>query len=116
MLDYIPLCEVTCVQNLVQNSSNFKSSKRLFEQAMIIDHGIEIHTAPDGYNSGRKYILQVDSETELNQLVVDIKRLANRASKKTTSAFQRRKMLVRRVYNSNAVQSIASLLIALVRC
>jgi hypothetical protein len=113
LLDYIPLCEIMGIESLEQN--HFNSSKRLFEQDVRIDHALSIQTIPAGYNSGRKYVLQAESETARNKLVVDIKRLVQLATTNTVSDFKRRQLFVKRYYNSNAVQSIASLLIALVR-
>jgi hypothetical protein len=113
MVDYIPLCDITSIENI--DHRHFNSSKRLFEQDVHIEHALTIQTTPSGYNSGRKYIVQAASEDERNQLVVDIKRLVQLASSKAISGFKRRQSFVRNLYNSNVVQSIASLLIALVR-
>ncbi len=113
MLDYIPLSEIIGIENLQQG--NQKSSSVLFEKAVSVVNALQIQTMPEGYNSGRKYLLQTETENDRDQLVQNLKRLVKRASKEVISSFKRRQMYVRRIYNSNAVQSIAALLIFLVR-
>ncbi len=113
MLDYIPLSEIIGIDNLQQ--VNLNSSLELLEKSVSILNALQIQTTPEGHNSGRKYLLQTDAETERDQLVQDIKRRVKNASKELISASKRRQMYVKRIYNSNAVQSIAALLILLVR-
>jgi hypothetical protein len=114
MLDYIPLSEIIGIENL-QQDRNQKSSSVLFEKAVSVVNALQIQTAPEGYNSGRKYFLQTETESERDQLVHDLKRRVKRASKELISSFKRRQMYVKRIYNSNVVQSFAALLIFLVQ-
>jgi hypothetical protein len=109
MLDHIPLREITGIENLEQNQQ--RSSKLLFEKTVNVSNALQIQTIPDGYNSGRKYLIQAENEDERNRLVIDFKRHVKRASIEQISDFQRRQKLVRKIYNSNIVQSFAALLI-----
>ncbi len=113
MLDYIPLSEIIGIENFQQDIQ--KSSSALFEKAVSVDNALQIQTTPEGYNSGRKYLLQTETEAERDRYVHDLKRLVKHASKELISSFKRKQMYVKRIYNSNAVQSFAALLIFLVR-
>jgi hypothetical protein len=112
MLDYIPLSEIIGIENLQQE--NQKSSLALFEKAVSVENAIQIQTAPEGYNSGRKYLVQTDTENERDKLVHNLKRRVKHASKELISSFKRRQMYVKKIYNSNAVQGFAALLIFMV--
>ena len=112
MLDFIPLREIVGIENLEQDSQ--KSSKILFEKVVSVNNALQIQTIPDGYNSGRKYFLQAESETERNQLASKLKRLVKIASTELVPPYERRKLLVKGIYNSNFVQGFAALLIILV--
>ncbi len=113
MLDYIPLREIAGVEHLEQDSE--KSSKILFDKVVSVSNALQIQTIPDGYNSGRKYFLQTETEIERDQLASNLTRLVKIASTDLVSPHERRKILVKGIYNSNLVQGIAALLIILVR-
>ncbi len=113
MLDYIPLSEIISVENLQQE--NQKASSAIFEKSVSVLNALQIQTTPEGHNSGRKYLFQTETETERDQLVQDLKRRVKSASQELISTFKRRQINLKRIYNSNAVQSIAALLIFLVR-
>jgi hypothetical protein len=100
------------IENLQQE--NQRSSKALFEKTVSVAHALQIQTSPEGYNSGRKYLLQTETDNERDQLVHYLKRLVKRTSKELISSFKRRQKHVKKIYNSNVVQSIAALLIFLV--
>ncbi len=113
MLDYIPLSDIIGIANLQQDIQ--QSSSALFEKAVSVDNVLQIQTTPEGYNSGRKYLLQTETEAERDKLVHDLKRRVKRASKEVISSFKRKQLYVKRIYNSNVVQSFAALLIFLVQ-
>ena len=114
MLDYVPLCEITAIETLDQGDQR-SSSKLIFEKSVSVSNALQIQTITDGHNSGRKYFLQADTDVQQNQLVTELNRLARRASTELISSSKRRQMYVKRIYNSNAVQSVAALLIVMVR-
>ncbi len=113
MLDYIPLREIAEIEHLEQDIQ--KSSKILFEKVVSVNNALQIQTISDGYNSGRKYFLRAETETERDQLASNLKRLVKIASTELVSAYERRKNFVKGIYNSNFVQGFAALLIILVR-
>jgi hypothetical protein len=115
MLDYVPLCEITGIENLDHDIDHRGASNVLFEKAVSVSHALQIQTVAEGHNSGRKYFLQADTDTQRNQLVAELKRLVRRASTELISSFKRKKMRVRKIYNSDYVQSFAALLILMVR-
>lgn len=114
MLDYVPLCEIIAIENL-DHGDQLSTSKLIFEKSVSVSNALQIQTASDGHNSGRKYFLQADTEEQRNQIVTELRRLVRRASTELISSSKRRQIYVRRIYNSKAVQSVAALLILLVR-
>ncbi len=115
MLDYVPLCEICGIDNLDHEVDQRGSSTLQLEKAVNALHALQIQTVPEGHNSGRKYFLQADTELQRNELMTQLKSLVDRASTESISSFKRRQMVIKRVYNSNMVQSIAALLIVMVR-
>ena len=39
-------------------------------------HALQLHTKPDGYNSGRQYIIQAHTDAECQKLLSDLTRLS----------------------------------------
>ncbi len=113
MLDHIPLREIVSIEKLEHDRKN--STKILFDKVVSVNNALQIQTVPDGYNSGRKYFLQAESEAERDQVASNLTRLVKSASTELISTHERRKMLVKEIYNSNTVQAFAALLIILVR-
>jgi hypothetical protein len=115
MLDYIPLTEIIGIEYVHQDES-VESGTVLFDTLKTVSfaNAFQIQTTPDGYNSGRKYLFQAETETERDQLVHDLRCRVKHASNLLISSFRRSQIRVRRIYNSVVVQSIAAFLIVLV--
>jgi hypothetical protein len=113
MIDYIPLSEIIGIENVHQDES-LKSSTVLFDTIVSFANALQIQTTPNGHNSGRKYFLQTETETERDQLMHDLRHRVKHASNMLISSFRRSQMRVRKIYNSVVVQSIAAFLIILV--
>ena len=115
VLDKIPLREVIAV-DLVTPPSNQSSVTGLLalETAVDFSRSFQIRTDPNGFNAGRKYYLQAENDAECMRLVSVLRNFARSAVNQSKSPGQRRQEFVRMIYNSNAFQSLAAVLIILV--
>ncbi len=88
------------------SSVNSESAKNIFQ----------IETTEDGYNAGRTYKIQVKSEMDFGAAVDDLSQLCRTARDraKTKSKFKRIQDRVSKVYDSDSVQGIFSVLISAV--
>jgi hypothetical protein len=116
VLDRIPLHEVIAVERAALPATQSAVTGLVaLESAIDFSRSLQIRTIPDGYNSGRKYFLQAGDDSVCVNLVSTLQSLVRSAVFRSKSPGQRRQELVRRIYNSNAFQSIAAVLIILVR-
>ncbi len=116
VLDKIPLHEIIAVE-LVPRPVNDAAVTGLasLETAVDFSRSFQIRTIPDGYNSGRKYFLQVESDSVCSDLVSTLQDLVRMAVLRSKSPGQRRQELIKKIYNSNVFQSCAAVLIILAR-
>ena len=116
LMDKIPLREVIAVE-LVTPPATQSSVTGLasLETAVDFSRSFQIRTDPNGSNAGRKYFLQAENDTECMRLVSVLQNFARSALNRSKSPGQRRQDFVRMIYNSNAFQSFAAVLIILVR-
>ena len=63
-------------KNQASEKKSGDSNKVLFR------HALQIHTKPDGYNSGRQYVIKARDETECQTLIRELNRLAKIATDK----------------------------------
>ena len=84
------------------------------DTAVDFSRSFQIRTIPNGSNSGRKYFLQTENDTESLNLVSSLQDFVLSAVHKNKSPGQRRQDFVRRVYHCGIFQSFAALLIILV--
>jgi hypothetical protein len=84
------------------------------ETAVDFSRSFQIRTIPNGSNSGRKYFLQTENDTESLNLVSSLQDFVLSAVHKNKSPGRRRQDFVRSIYNSGIFQSFAALLIILV--
>ena len=77
---------------------------------------MHIQTIPEGFNSGRRYYIQVDSAEECSAMVEYLQGLVKTATSRmeNLSRFRKSQKLVREVYQSVPFQLMSSLFIILV--
>jgi hypothetical protein len=112
LLDAIPLAEVTGIDSMQEVDQN-DISKNNFEAAVDFTHAFQIRTKRDGYNAGRKYFVQANSDQELAQLVAEISRVAKVAAEREAarSKWERMQKKVQKIYNHSWFQGVAAFLI-----
>ena len=116
MLDRIPLHEVLSVEPVSQPASQAAvTGLAALETAVDFSRSFQIRTIPDGYNSGRKYFLQAESDIVCSNLVSTLQGFVRSAVFRSKSPGQRRQELIWRIYNSNFFQSLAAVLIIMVK-
>ncbi len=115
VLDRIPLHEVVAVERVPPPaSSGGVTGLAALETALDFSRSLQIRTIPNGFNSGRKYFLQAESETLCSNLIFTLQGFVGSAIFRSRSPGQHRQELIRRIYNSNSFQSFAAVLIILV--
>ncbi len=116
MLDRINLHEVIAVERVIFPSNlSTVTGLAVLETAVDFSRSFQIRTISDGANSGRKYFLQAENDTQCSDLVMALQSLVRSAVSRSKSPGQRRQEFLREVYNSNIFQSIAAFLIIMVR-
>jgi hypothetical protein len=115
VLDKIPLNEVVAVERVLSSANRALAPSLLaLENAVDFSRSFQIRTIPNGYNAGRKYFLQAERDEICSDLVSTLHNFVRSAVLRSKSPGQRRQDLVRRIYNSNTIQSLAAVLIILV--
>ena len=123
LLDVIPLTEVTGIDLMQDVDQKGKLSlQRSFSEITVenvIDftNAFQIRTKQDGYNSGRKYIIQADSEKMMCSLVIGIPNFSKVAVLRADARpiWRRMQERVRAMYSSTLFQGVATFLIMAVR-
>jgi hypothetical protein len=112
LLDAVPLAEVTGIDTMQDVDQN-DISKNNFESAVDFTNAFQIRTKKDGFNAGRKYFIQANSEEELTQLVAEITHVAKVAVEREAarSKWERMQTRVQIFYNNSWFQGIAAFLI-----
>lgn len=75
--------------------SEVKEKKQGDTNKVKFRHAFQLHTQPEGYNSGRQYIIQARTEEERQKLVTDLTKFAKIANEKFLAKSQFRKIQVR---------------------
>jgi hypothetical protein len=103
-MDQIPLAEISLIREMHFDEEHQESKQ---------GNELMIETNPDGYNSGRTYYLQAESEDLCNNLVANLSKYATAALEKaqaqTTFALAQRR--VDRFYRSSPFQILFAALI-----
>ena len=83
----------------------------------MFQNAFQITTEAEGYNSGRKYILETSSPEACEKIIEELRDLTRAARKlaEIKSRFQRSQTKVKLVFESNVFRIIMSLLIIVVR-
>jgi hypothetical protein len=119
LVDVIPLTDIAGVE-LMQDANQqggMKSQGSFLEFTIenVIDfaHAFQIRTAQNGYNAGRKYVIQATSHDSVTLLINGIIKISEAAVLKADARPIYRKMQgrMRMVYNSAQFQGIATFLI-----
>ena len=127
MIDCIPLAEIVSISThneiwnpVLRSSSNYNAVTPVNggnERSQVPKSIFEIHTLPEGYNSGHTYYLQASSEEEFLEILAKLKQHVGAAVKKakqiTTGA--RIHMAIKYFFESFYFQFFVAVLIILVR-
>ena len=128
MIDSIPLVEIVQIKKMGDDvraesapqyfkkpsfsvGSTFQTSAHQFLRSMRLD------TDPEGYNSGRTYYLQANTDEELERLVQNLNMWTKKAKKRfeARSVLERSQRRARMIYNSLLFQCTTALFMLLVR-
>ena len=120
LLDAIPLVEVISIETMqtLEHKDTEKSlSENTFEVVVDISYAFQIRTKKDGYNAGRKYYLQANSDQELADVLSELRSLTKSAVERAeaNSKWTQMQERVRLFYNSSLFQAFAAFLIIAVR-
>ncbi len=87
--------------------------KNSFEMIIDFTFNFQIRTQPEGQNAGRKYFLRAESDEQVTALTKELIQLSQIAADKAAarSRWRKTQRIVRTVYTSNIVQSVAAMLI-----
>ena len=116
LLDAVPMEEVIGIDPF-QTSDESEVAKSNFESSLDFTYAFQIRTKKDGFNAGRKYFIQTDSDEVMDELIAEISQIAKAISKRlaTKSKWSKVQKRVRRVYNSRVFQGVAAFLIIAVK-
>jgi hypothetical protein len=97
-----------------QSSTAYGNAEPVLSQ---YDRLLQIKTAPEGFNSGRTYYIQSNSEMHRDEIVDDLTKIAKHSSarKIAASRFRASQLALKRVYDSSPAQIFVGLLILSVR-
>jgi hypothetical protein len=117
LLDAVPLSEVIGIDCMKEVDQDDVASKSNFESAVNFTHAFQIRTKKDGFNAGRKYFIQANSDEELTQLVDEISKVAIIAAEREAarSKWEKIQLDVREFYNASWLQGAAAFLIIAVQ-
>lgn len=123
LLDVIPLTEVTGIEVMQDVDQKGKMrqqrsfSEITVENVINFANAFQIRTKHDGYNSGRKYIVQADSTETLSSLTIGIPNFSKAAVLRADARplWKRMQERVRAMYSSSPFQGVCSFLIMAVR-
>ncbi len=122
IIDFIPIADIFSVDDLdgitsgsgVQENQNQANIASLETVASTLS-AFQIRTVHMGYNCGRKYCLQAESDPQCEELITLLDKLAvaARRRKESKTAFQRSREAVLAIYVSTPFQMCSALLIFL---
>jgi hypothetical protein len=122
IVDFIPIADIFSVDDLDgitagsgEQENQSQANIASLETVASTLSAFQIRTIPTGYNCGRKYCLQADSDDQCEELIklLDKLAVAARRRKEAKTAIQRSQDSVRAVYNSTPFQMSSALLIFL---
>ena len=107
--------------SIISNYISFPSSLNLLkteDSIGISPKAFQIHTEPEGFNSGRTYYLQARTGQECEIIVEQLKKYAAvaRAKGETASRIRRAQGHARLVHDSRTFQTLSALVIITVTC
>ena len=127
VIDVIPIVEIVEVNKVSDGEENTNSSSELqiekktmskpqMANVTVNQYRLQIVTDPDGYNSGRKYVLRASSDEACEQLIKDLTALSKIEKKKAErrSKFQRTQAKTKRFFLSNGFHVFMSTMILVV--
>jgi hypothetical protein len=131
VVDVVPIVEIVEINKVIENENrnlNGGSQTDLIVEkkihkdsqnskvATLSQCRFQIITDPDGYNSGRKYVLQASSDEVCTATIKELTTLAKIEKKKAErrSKFQRTQAKVKRIFLSNGFHILMSTMILVV--
>ncbi len=113
LLDVVPLEDVIGIDPLNATDDSDESKNNNFEASLDFSNAFQIRTKKNGFNAGRKYIIQTSSETAMTELIAEISELMRAISERmaTKSKWGKIRKRVGRIYNSSLFQGAAAFLI-----
>jgi hypothetical protein len=127
VIDVIPIVEIVEVNKVSEQEENGTSGSeyhietKMPKDAHIVNSSafqcrLQIITDPDGYNSGRKYVLQTGSPEACTTLLKELAALSKIERKKAErrSKFQQTQAKVKKLFFSNAFHVLMSFMILVV--
>jgi hypothetical protein len=117
LLDAVPLAEVIGIDPL-QTADTSDESINNFETSVDFSNAFQIRTKKNGFNAGRKYIVQSNSDSMMNELITEMSEIIRVISEKlaTKTKWGKVQKRVRRIYDSSLFQGSAAFLIVAVNC
>ena len=127
VVDSIPLAEILQIKKMGANTTNespyHSKSLSLSHEASfkLLNHhfvrSIRLDTSPEGFNSGRTYYLQANTDDELELLIQKLSASVKDAIKRfeARSLLERSQKRARAIYNSRAFQYTAATFVLVVR-
>ena len=118
-LDFIPLQDIEFVKEIKDFSEGLRRNSTRSHPTSAGSEtftALQIATRRDGYNSGRSYYLQAETQSQMDGLRSKIQANAMAARKRAEAAnlFRRCQGHTRRVYEASAVQGLIALIIVAV--
>ena len=126
VIDVIPLHEVVMIRDLslfneiADDGSEFNGTATSDEEKSTAESNknqFQIETSPQGYNSGRAYLVEANSAQNFRILVEDLTKLSTvaREEAEAKSRFKKIQDKVGKVFNSDIIQRILAIMIFGVR-
>jgi hypothetical protein len=124
IVDCIPLFEVLLIKQLGVDGgleSTLQRSKGSITNSQLscdlLDRALRIDTSPDGYNSGRTYYLQLESDEECTRLATKMTAYVKDAIRRfeAKTGLERSQARARALFNSTMFQCSAAFFIITVR-
>ncbi len=122
VIDIIPLHEVLMIRDMsfyneiADDGSEFNVTATSDEEKSTAESNknqFQIETSPQGYNSGRVYLIEVNSAQRFRVLLEDLTKLSTTAREEAEakSRFKKTQDKVGKVFNSDIVQRILAIMI-----
>jgi hypothetical protein len=116
IVDCIPLAEILLIKRMGGDIGTDQSQHHKGDQQIsshLFNRSLRIDTSPEGYNSGRTYHIQLNSDAEFSQLAINLTNYMLDAKKRfeAKTGLEKSQAKVRRVFHSRIFQFTAAFFI-----